>query len=166
MDHVISLIIVDLSHYSEHEVKETEFLPMLSYILKHGNVTVYQWQNGRPPVRDQNQTSVPRNGNRVRPEEFSIDWRAGLEEASSVVTTQDDGIDFGEIDFSDSVLDLGGVEEGVALITLEESGVAAVQEGGVAVQEEGVAAQEGGEAVDHENREYNGNNIIVMHTFN
>ena len=25
------------------------FLPMLSYILKHGNVTVYEWKHGNPP---------------------------------------------------------------------------------------------------------------------
>ena len=33
---------------------EDNFLPLLSYILKHGNVTVYKWKNGTEP-----QTSMP-----------------------------------------------------------------------------------------------------------
>ena len=28
---------------------EDNFLPMLSYVLKHGNVTVYEWKHGKPP---------------------------------------------------------------------------------------------------------------------
>lgn len=30
-------------------VKEDQFLPMLSYVLKHGNVTVYQWRHDEAP---------------------------------------------------------------------------------------------------------------------
>jgi len=29
--------------------EESKFLPMLSYILKEGNVTWYQWKHGEPP---------------------------------------------------------------------------------------------------------------------
>ena len=28
---------------------DEKFLPMLSYILKHGNVSVYEWKHGKPP---------------------------------------------------------------------------------------------------------------------
>lgn len=105
-------------------VNSEQFLSMLSYILKHGNVTVYEWEHGEPPVQDQNQNAVT--------EDASIDW--GLD--SGVSATQDDGIDFGEIDFGDSVLG----ENDLTSITLEESGI-----GGVAPQAEdgGVAPQAG-----------------------
>jgi hypothetical protein len=91
-------------------VTEDQYLPVLSYILKHGNVTVYQWKHEEAPVPDQTE----RNGNEA--EEPGIDWGLG----SAVVSREDGGIDFGEIDFGDT--SLGDLEEGVAIITLEESG--------------------------------------------
>lgn len=115
-------------------VNSEQFLSMLSYILKHGNVTVYEWEHGEPPVRDQNQNAVTGNVT----EDASIDW--GLD--SGVSATQDDGIDFGEIDFGDSVLG----ENDLTAITLEESGI-----GGVAPQAEdgGVAEVTSDDAVKY-----------------
>ena len=115
---------------------------MLSYILKYGNVTVYQWRHGEPPALDQNQIPAE-NGNVT--EEPSIDW--GLD--TGMVSRQDDGIDFGDIDFGDLAIE-GEGEGGMSIITLEGSGTGegvALQEGmssqeGVALQE-GVASQEG-----------------------
>ena len=95
---------------------------MLSFVLKNGNVTVYQWKHGEIPVPDHTQC----NGNET--EEPSIDW--GLD-STEVVSREDGGIDFGEIDFGDVAA--GEVEEGEVVITLEESGVGGVaMEGGVA----------------------------------
>lgn len=108
-------------------VDEDQYLPMLSYVLKYGNVTVYQWRHGEPPALDQNQTPAE-NGNVT--EELRIDWELD----TGMVSRQDDGIDFGEIDFGDLAIE-GEGEGGVSIITLEGSGTGEV--------EEGVASQEG-----------------------
>ena len=130
---------------------------MLSYILKNGNVTVYQWQHGEPPIPDQNQTPAAPTSGLVPDEELSIDWGAGLEggvaTGGGMTVAQDDGIDFGEIDFGDVSL---SKEEDLSFITLEESGV-----GGVAPQEgEGRAGGVALQPDEKERREYNGNSII------
>ena len=100
---------------------------MLSYLLKNGNVTVYQWRYGEVP--DQIQSPVT-NGNET--EDVGIDWGPD----SAVLSRQDGGIDFGEIDFGGLELDVGGV------ITLEASGVA---DEGVALERGGVVTLEGGD---------------------
>lgn len=118
-------------------MSEEEFLPMLSYVLKNGNVTVYQWKHGEAPVPNQNQ-------NEPVPEEPSIDWGVGLDGPG--IVAQDDGIDFGDIDFGEGILEGVGQEE-VCLITLEESGV-----GGMVLEGEG----QKGVAQQQERREYDG----------
>ena len=112
---------------------------MLSYVLKNGNVTVYQWQHGEPP--DQNQTETRVNGCEL--DESAIDWGEGPEG----VVSQDDGIDFGEIDFGE------GAEEEV-VITLEESGV-----GGVVLEGEGQGGVVESRATQ-EKKEYSGEDIF------
>ena len=103
---------------------------MLSYILKNGNVTVYQWRYGKAPVVEQRQEN--RN---VTEEEVGIDWGYSV----GVVSREDDGIDFGGIDFGDLTLEGGEGEVDLSCISLEESG-----DGGVAIQEEGVVLKDVG----------------------
>ena len=81
---------------------------MLSFILKYGNVTVYQWKHDKPcpvPVPKQAYTEVM--------DESCIDW--GLGAGDKVVSRDDYGIDFGE----ELEEDGSGVQE----ITLQESGI-------------------------------------------
>lgn len=128
-------------------MSEDEFLPMLSYVLKNGNVTVYQWEHGEPPVPDQNQTLVPS----VNGCEPNIDWGVGLESVDTgvVQVAQDDGIDFGGMDFGDASR---SNEDDKSFIILEESGV-----GGVVLEEEGLGGVEQQPAAESvEKREYNG----------
>ena len=96
------------------------FLPMLSYILKNGNVTVYQWKHGQAPtLTGQNGTTETETET-----EGGIDW--GDLDGAGMEPRGDDGINFEEIDFGEF-----SVEESAAVITLEECG----EEGGVTLPE-------------------------------
>ncbi|XP_064397823.1 CDK5 regulatory subunit-associated protein 3-like [Halichondria panicea] len=83
---------------------EDNFLPMLSYVLKHGNVTVYEWKHGNGPPETTTSMSAGSQSAAVIAESADIDWG--------------DEIDFGEpeIDFGDSN------EVDITCITLEDSG--------------------------------------------
>ncbi len=123
---------------------------MLSYTLKYGNVTVYQWKHGQAPV------PAARNGNGTEEhgtgteEAVGIDW-GGLEGAGTV-SRQDDGIDFGEIAFGEAAME----EDLAAVITLDGEG-----EGVVLLEEGGVAPPEQPPQVE-ESTEYSGKLIVPM----
>ena len=114
---------------------------MLSFILKNGNVTVFQWKHGDAPTLKQNLNT--RNGNNET--DFNIDW--GSE--SGMVSRHDDGIDFGGIDFGD--LELEGAEVDLSCITLEDSG-----DGGVALQ-----GGDGANDYINEKQDYTGTHTTV-----
>lgn len=109
---------------------EEKFLPMLLFVLIHGNVTIYQWKHGVPP-QDQNtaETTPVQPAQAERDEDvLEIDWGGNTNDAavppsdSTPTTGQSDGIGFG-IDFGETEIDFS-IDETVDLscITVEESG--------------------------------------------
>lgn len=106
---------------------------MLNFILKYGNVTVYQWKYGEPcPVPDAEQSVTE------SVDKSSIDW--GLDGGGcEVVSREDGGIDFGEED------DVDDVELG---ITVEDSGIT-VDGGGVASGEVAEGEEVVGKTTSH-----------------
>lgn len=135
---------------------------MLSYLLKNGNVTVYQWKHGQAPDLSANQNGNVSGHDGTGVEESGIDW--GSLDGPEMVSRQDDGIDFGDIDFGEMEV----VEEDLsAIITLEDSG----EGGGGALSGEGVVAPpgEGGVALSEEVKnavEYSGKLMHVQNPSN
>ena len=106
------------------KIDEEKFLPVLMYVLTHGNVTVYEWKHDEPPP-DQNKNGTDiklenENGNG----DFEIDWgdlnRSSDDQQESATAA---GIDFGEpdIDFGESEIDFG-TDIDLSTITIEDSG--------------------------------------------
>eukprot|EP00096_Caligus_rogercresseyi_P007023 TRINITY_DN2428_c0_g1_i1.p1 TRINITY_DN2428_c0_g1~~TRINITY_DN2428_c0_g1_i1.p1 ORF type:complete len:516 (+),score=165.94 TRINITY_DN2428_c0_g1_i1:71-1618(+) len=129
----------------ESALEGEEILPLLNYLIHHGNVTTYEWIHGEPPV------SV---------EAPVMDFGEMEDEKTKTEQEEEDVIDFGddEIDFGDKVPestgeidwgDLGSGEESTAQeveidwdavemgesIIVEEGGI----DGGVARNEEALS---------------------------
>lgn len=56
---------------------EDHFLPLLSYILKHGNVTVYKWKHGTEPEANIPTTKLTEVSSN---DTIDIDWGEGTGE--------------------------------------------------------------------------------------
>ena len=121
----ISHLKVILHSYMYRKIDEEKFLPLLMYVLTHGNVTVYEWKHDEPPPdQNQNGTGIKlENGNG----DFEIDWGdltdppAPDDQPGSAAAA---GIDFGEpgIDFGESEIDFGTTDVDISAITIEDSG--------------------------------------------
>lgn len=92
---------------------------MLNFILKYGNVTVYQWKYGEPCPDPEPEQTGTENVN----EHDGIDWGLG----GATVSLEDDGIDFGGIDFEEVTLGITVEDSGV---TAEDCEVTAKERGG------------------------------------
>ena len=115
--------------YFNRTPAEEKFLPMLLFILIHGNVSIYQWKHGMPPPeKDTTGQFAEVTQSETNDESLEIDWGGSGDAATipgsepALVSSQSDGIEFG-IDFGDSEIDLG-TDETVELscITVEETG--------------------------------------------
>ena len=107
--------IIWLLLYFPSTPNEEHFLPMLHFVLKNGNVTVYQWKHGEPCSLSEPKKPEMDTSNMIV-SELDIDW--GVEEnAAAVISLEDGGIDFGGIDFGEGeeVVDLG--------ISVEDCGI-------------------------------------------
>ena len=104
-------------NYTCRKIDEEKFLPVLMYILTHGNVTVYEWKHDEPPPnQNQNGTGVKlENGNESG--DFEIDW-GDLSPSSG---DQQEFATSAEIDFGESEIDFG-TDIDLSTITIEESG--------------------------------------------
>ena len=117
---------------------------MLNFILKYGNVTVYQWKHGEPCPN-----LVPEQTVTEDVDDSCIDF--GLGGASKVVSRDDDGIDFGEVE---------ELEDVTLEITVEDSGV--TEEGGVvAVEVNGVDGKTTSNSVGKSESKY----VLMRHWF-
>ena len=59
---------------AQRSCDEDNFLPMLSYVLKHGNVTVYEWKHGNGPPETTTSMSAGSQSAAVIAESADIDW--------------------------------------------------------------------------------------------
>ena len=112
------------------KIDEEKFLPVLMYILTHGNVTVYEWKHDEPPP-SQNQNGT---GNKLENEnenengDFEIDWGDLNPSSDDDQQAKDSaaaaGIEFGElgIDFGESEIDFSATDIDLSAITIEDSG--------------------------------------------
>ncbi|CAH2085801.1 unnamed protein product [Euphydryas editha] len=113
----------------------SEVLPLLKYVVEHGNTTVYEWSYGEPPLS-------------IEPDPVHIELEEKDQAAGDQIDFGDNAIDFGsentsgEIDFGDG--DTGGeidwgnidvapadvdVSAEVAAISLDESGIVIEEQG-------------------------------------
>ncbi|CAH0723953.1 unnamed protein product, partial [Brenthis ino] len=110
----------------------SEVLPLLQYVVEHGNTTVYEWTYGEPPLS-------------VEPDPIHIEVE-DEQGAGDQIDFGDNEIDFGadaagEIDFGDGdgggEIDWGNIDAAgdenvavdVAAISLEESGIVVEEQG-------------------------------------
>ena len=122
---------INVNYIRCRKIDEEKFLPVLMYILTHGNVTVYEWKHDEPPPnQNRNGTGVKlENGNENG--DFEIDWgdlNPSSDDQQDSATAA--GIDFGEsdIDFGESEIDFG-TDIDLSTITIEDSGEVGEQSG-------------------------------------
>ena len=112
-------------HFCYRKIDEEKFLPMLMYILTHGNVTVYEWKHDEPPPsQNQNVTEDKLGNGNVTEDLAEIDWGdTGASSDDTPTSHTQDGIDLGEsgIDFGESEIDFGA-DVDISSITIEDSG--------------------------------------------
>nr|SVE89938.1 EOG090X07S9 [Daphnia sinensis] len=115
---------------------ELTCLPVLQYIIEHGNTTVYEWRYGEPPLRIEEPVLF------VEPEapvttDDAIDFGdAAIDFGSSDVELETGDIDWGQIDMlpdaHEATIDFSTIEDAELGIVVQEAGV----EGGVAKDNE------------------------------
>ncbi|KAJ2947326.1 hypothetical protein O0L34_g17040 [Tuta absoluta] len=124
---------IDLySSFSKHILgdRAQEVLPLLQYVVEHGNTTVYEWSYGEPPLS-------------VEPDPIHIELDDEEQGDGDQIDFGDNSIDFGaiepaggaEIDFGngDGEIDWGNIDSAgsadlnlsadIAAVSLEESGI-------------------------------------------
>ncbi|CAG9787399.1 unnamed protein product [Diatraea saccharalis] len=77
--------------------RATEVLPLLQYIVEHGNTTVYEWSYGEPPLS-------------VEPDPIHIEFDDEEHAAGDKIDFGDAAIDFGSIDDAAGQIDFGDGE--------------------------------------------------------
>ncbi|XP_046407506.1 CDK5 regulatory subunit-associated protein 3 [Ischnura elegans] len=120
-------------------------LPILKYIIEHGNVTTYEWMYGEPPLKIEepqldiafdDEEKVVENNDKIDFGEESIDFSA-VDDASKGVPDQidfgDGGIDWGSVD---EAVDWNSVDDVSKQIDLNDI---ALSESGIVVEETGMA---------------------------
>ena len=124
---------VDFITPSDRKIDEDNFLPMLMYVLTHGNVTVYEWKYNEPPPNQNGQKSETDHDNGMTSDNLEIDWGdIGSSSNDQEAPTALPQIDFGEsgIDFGESEIDFG-VDVDLSAITIEDSGEVCGEEGNI-----------------------------------
>ncbi|CAH2040205.1 unnamed protein product, partial [Iphiclides podalirius] len=125
------------SAFSKYVIGEEapKVLPLLQYMVEHGNTTVYEWTYGEPPLS-------------VEPDPIHIEVETDTQGAGDQIDFGDNAIDFGSIDASAAIdfgdgdtaaeIDWGAVDAApidvdisadVAGISLEESGIVVEEQG-------------------------------------
>ncbi|KAL5508879.1 hypothetical protein EMCRGX_G004141 [Ephydatia muelleri] len=95
---------------------DEKFLPMLSYILKHGNVTVYEWKHGNPPPEPQVQCVLPSSTNTANEGALEIDWGGDLEAGQDGAGEEVLGVDTSGFDI---VVEESGTTEEITAVDPE-----------------------------------------------
>nr|CAG4637090.1 EOG090X07S9 [Ceriodaphnia reticulata]SVE72992.1 EOG090X07S9 [Ceriodaphnia reticulata] len=118
---------------------ELTCVPVLQYIIEHGNTTVYEWRYGEPPLRIEEPTLLiePEEG---APSSDAIDFGdAAIDFGSSDVELETGDIDWGQIDMlpdaHEATIDFSTTDDAELDIVVQEAGVA----GGVAKDNEALA---------------------------
>nr|CAG4646332.1 EOG090X07S9 [Macrothrix elegans] len=116
---------------------EESFLPVLQYIVEHGNTTVYEWRYGEPPLKiEEPQLLIETEPDPVAEDaidfgDSAIDFGTGDE-----VELETGDIDWGQIDMlndaHEATIDFSTVEDAELGIVVQEAGMA----GGVAKDNE------------------------------
>ncbi|XP_075976044.1 CDK5RAP3 protein homolog [Anticarsia gemmatalis] len=119
--------------------KATEVLPLLQYVVEHGNTTVYEWSYGEPPLS-------------VEPDPIHIELDDEEQGAGDQIDFGDDNaIDFGSLDASAADIDFGDGDAGAEIdwgnidvapadnidLSADLSAVS-LEESGIVVEEQGV----------------------------
>nr|CAG4647131.1 EOG090X07S9 [Megafenestra aurita]SVE92446.1 EOG090X07S9 [Megafenestra aurita] len=114
-------------------------LPLLQYIIEHGNTTVYEWRYGEPPLRIEEPTLL------TEPEapsstDDAIDFGDGsIDFGTGDVELETGDIDWGQIDMlpdaHEATIDFSTTEDAELGIVVQEAGV----EGGVAKDNEALS---------------------------
>ncbi|XP_047531996.1 CDK5 regulatory subunit-associated protein 3 [Vanessa atalanta] len=112
----------------------SEVLPLLKYVVEHGNTTVYEWSYGEPPLSvepDPVHIELEKDdaaGDQIDFGESTIDF--GAEDTSADIDFGDGDaggeIDWGNIDVAPAEVD---VSADVAAISLDESGIVVEEQG-------------------------------------
>lgn len=93
------------------------FLPMLSYILKHGNVTLYEWKHGNPPPEVKVQPAVAPPPSKADEAPLEIDWGGGdLDGEQGGAGEELMGVDTSGFEI---VVEESGTEEGITTVDPE-----------------------------------------------
>lgn len=79
--------------------KEDESLPMLSYLIRKGNTTVYEWRTGVEPKKIE--------------KPHQTDYIFGEDDSHKADNTEEDKIDFGDF----STVDTGEAQVNLSTIT-------------------------------------------------
>ncbi|XP_031556788.1 CDK5 regulatory subunit-associated protein 3-like [Actinia tenebrosa] len=149
---------VSPSYESSDENQNAQVLPLLRYLIEHGNTTVYQWRTGQVPTAIESDetaevevekssegeidwgepsadstvegTESPSNGIDFGDTGDAIDWGGGGDSGDG---TENGGIDWGDSGNDDSA----GIDWGDSGITVDESAVTEITvedsgEGGIA----------------------------------
>ncbi|XP_071443641.1 CDK5 regulatory subunit-associated protein 3 isoform X2 [Hetaerina americana] len=118
-------------------------LPLLKYIIDHGNVTTYEWMYGEPPlqieepqldVQFDDEEQVDQNDEKIDFGGEAIDFSTVNECTSK---TDDDQIDFGE-----GGIDWGTVDEAIDWNTVD--GISKIDLADVTLNESGIVVEETG----------------------
>lgn len=117
--------------------KASEILPLLQYVVEHGNTTVYEWSYGEPPLS-------------VEPDPMHIELDDEQAAGDQIDFGEDAAVDFGSIDATASDIDFGEGDAGgeidwgnidvapadnvdisvdLAHVSLEESGIVVEDQG-------------------------------------
>lgn len=105
-----------LTHVVKQESSQKNMCPMLEFICKYGNATVYQWRKGTVPKEIQKENSA--GDSDAVSNDTEIEWgvndltnptNVGIDFGDDAIDFGDDAVDFGngDIDFGDGDIDFG-----------------------------------------------------------
>nr|CAG4647980.1 EOG090X07S9 [Moina brachiata]SVE93064.1 EOG090X07S9 [Moina brachiata] len=117
-------------------------VPLLQYIIEHGNTTVYEWRYGEPPLRIEEPPLLIN----IESEDTTAESNDGIDFGDAAIDfgTEDVELETGDIDWGqidmlndahEAMVDFSATEDALAGIVIQETGV----EGGVAKENEALS---------------------------
>ncbi|XP_038220146.1 CDK5 regulatory subunit-associated protein 3 [Zerene cesonia] len=113
----------------------SDVLPLLQYVVEHGNTTVYEWMYGEAPLS-------------VEPDAIHIEIDDGKQGAGDQIDFGDGAIDFGptdapaEIDFGDGdtggEIDWGNIDAAPGEVDMSTIAEVSIEDAGIVVEEQGM----------------------------
>nr|CAG4650229.1 EOG090X07S9 [Sida crystallina] len=112
-------------------------VPLVNYIIEHGNTTVYEWRYGEPPLVIEEPPLLIDTETKEEANDEGVDYGDGGLDLDTEIELETGDIDWGQIDMLNDaheavVDDLAAIDDAVAGIEIKEAGV----EGGVAKDNE------------------------------